>query len=657
VPEAIVLGQKIDVRDDALKRMQRAAMDLIGPALDQHASVAESARLDWEWYEAKPFVETRSRPFQNASNMVYPLIATHCDALQARRFLTLFPNKNVWSASTDNDDMREVAPELVRFWNTEADDNAFDFRTPANDGLLGSTVTGRGVVALQWGRRVRSRFLAGSKVPRAVQLANGIHLFNVPIEQITWQAGRALRESEYVLRTIFMTPADLIRAGTPENRGGGGWTREAISKVLKRRRPSSPAWAESMELSDLRPDGPDAFQPFEVLELNVEWPVLNGYRIANVEEDDFLARPAITVYVERESQEILHAMAYPYPTTTWAFYELSSGGAPNRKRGVAKELEHLQAGISTMLNQAVDAITWSNRILGLTTDEELIGKTFGDGLVLTRAGIDQTRFDLKPQPFIQPNVALIQLMLAAAERKTGMSDPNFGRESRSGGHPAPATSTVALLKQGQITLARTLAFDRLEFSRLAEDGLGLYQAFEAQQNGMRIQRVVGLGDAQKIAQVLFPQEPIAGLLGIDIRAASETDSVDALFQRAVQVDQVITNYYAKVVQGLNVAMQALQAPPPFNQFILKSAFASLQGITESAQRILSAANVDDPEVFIAQLRDAISEGTAGALQAVQQQALLGLAAAQQGTGEGPAVATEANGVPAAQAGAVAPPNR
>jgi len=656
--EAVVIGQKLKLDADALRNMRRALDDLIIPALGQHETTKEQAALDWEWYEAKPFVPTRSRPFQNASNMVYPLIATHADSLQARRFLSLFPTSQVWAPSTKNEALRTQAKELVEFWNNEADDNAFDFRSPSNDALLSSTVCGRGVLALQWGRRVRSRFFEGSKVPRPVQLHNGIHVFNVPLGQICWQPGRSIAESEYVIRSTFMTPGDLIRAATPAGQGGGDWDKEAVAKLFKGGGSQSRAWAETMDLASIRPDGPEAFKPFEIVELNVEWPLMSGYRVAGPTDDQFQARPAITVYFERESMEILHVMAYPYPVSSWAFYELAyrRTGQPGGSRGVAKDLEHLQAGMSTMLNQAVDSISWSNRILGLTGDANLVGQTFGDGLVYTTAGLDQTRFDLKPQPFVQPNVAIIQLLLAAAERKTGMSDPNFGRESRSGGHPAPATSTVALLKQGQIVLARTLSFDRLELSRFAEDGISLYQYFEAAQNGNRIERVIGLGDSEVVRSVLFPEGPVAGGLGINLRTASETDNAEALFQRAVQIDQVLTNYYAKVVQGLNVALQAMQAPPPFNQFILKAAFSSLQGITESAERILSAANVDDPEVFIEQLRGAITEGTVGALQAVQQQAALGLQAAQQGAPAGPPVQTGPGGVPATAPGPATGPN-
>lgn len=656
----VVPGQSIPLDSDGRKSMQRALELFIDPALDQHRDVAANATLDWEHYDAKPFVKERTRPFRGASNMVIPLIATHADSIAARRLLTLFGTGDIWTSKSQNAAWRKKAKEYVNFLNSEADDNAFDLFTPMNDSILGSTVTGSGVLALQWGNRVKHRFAPGSKIPRTVMMHKGIHVLNVPRRQIGWQADRSLRESEYVFRITYMTRGDLIRSAEKIELGGAGWNRDEVAQVLRRAptAESSGIYTAPFDLYDIRADGPEAFRPFEIIELWIEWPMLRGMKIPGPEDDNFSARPAIVVYFEKETRRILHVMAHPYPITHWPFYEFTykRSGDYMGTRGVAKELSDLQHGISARANQAMDSATWANRILGLTNDPDLPGKIFGEGLIHTNMPLDATRFDVRNQPFIQPDMALIQFMLAVAERKTGQSDSNFGRETRSGGHPAPATSTLALLQQGQTVLSRTTAFDRQELSRLGEDILSLYQANEAAANGGRILRIIGAEDAEEVKELLFPETPLAGLLEMDVRAVSESNNAEAEFQRAVQVDQVITNYYSKVVQGLNVAIQATTAPPPFNETILKTAFQTLLGLTESVERILSAANVDDLEVFTDQLRDAIGQPMAAALEQVRLAAQSGLAAATGGA-PSPAVATGPTGVPAAAAGPTPPPDR
>lgn len=649
----VVAGQSLGFDEEQRSRLGRAVEELLQPAYSAHAETARLCKLDWDWYDATPYAPERSRPFKGASNVVYPLIATHADSIQARRFLALFANTEIWAAKTNNEKWRIPSEEYVRFLNHEADDNAFDLSTPMNDSLLGATVTGSGPIAIQYGQRVRHRFLPGSNVPRTVRMHRGIHVLAVPREQIFWQPDRTLRDSEYVVRSTRMSLADLVRAASPVTQGGGGWNREEVARLIEGRpstENSSIGYTAPDDLLGLR-DTP--FASTVVHECWIEWPLLRGMRVPGPGEDDFAARPAIVAYYHRETQRVLHVMAHPYPIQGWPFYDFGYGLNRPTRRGVAKALQHLQASISSSFNQGHDAVTWSNRVLGLTRDKGLMGRIFGDGLVYTDMEISDTNFQVKPQPFIQPNEALIQIALAAAERLTGMSDPNFGRESRSGGHPAPATSTIALLKQGQTVLARTLAFDRQELARIGEDMISFYQAFEAQDNADEsgngyIERVMGAGDAREIRKLMFPAEPLAGLLEMDVRAVSEAQNAAAAFQQAVQVDQVLTNYYGAMLQTINIAIQATAAPPQFATPIMQVAFQAMVGKTESTRRILTAANVDDIETFTEILQNAITGPTLDALKQVQLAASAGLQAAG-GAPQSSPVATGPDGFPAGAA--------
>lgn len=645
----IVPGQPIKFDTEQRRKLALHMEDIIGPAMQQHAAYVRRVNLYWDWYAAKPLAETRSTPFQNSSNIIFPLIKMHAGSIQARRFLSLLPTHDVWASASRNEKWSEISRTVVDFVNHEADDNAFDLRTPMNDVLLEGTVAPHGILALQYGDRVRHRFLPGERRPRTVVMQKGPHLFPVPSTQILWQADRSLATSEYVIRITHMTWGDLMRAVEY-----GGWDREAVRSIRSVDAQDSPAYAAGLSLTDISPHGPERFKPYEIYECWVEFPLMRGTGIPDFDSEEMIAEmPAIVVYVEARTNTVLHVMPHPYPIPGWPFYQFSYNRTTERGRAdcISKDLDHMQRGASTMINQAVDVTTIQNSVMGLTSDPQMVGKRFTPGQLVYTQDLAGTRFDIRPQALIQPNVQLINLLLATAERVTGMSDPAFGREMRTGGHPSPATSTLALLQQGQTRLARTLAFDRQELSRLGEDIAALYQHFEADDQTGRIARILGVGDAARLQEWFFPSDDLGGRTEFDVRALSDSMNPDAEFQKAVQIDQVVTNFYAKMLQGLNVAIQATQAPPPFNNAIMQMTFHSFDAFIASTKRALDAANVDNIEDFLGMLEEAKNappDRIGAALGAAQQAAQLGLAQTTTGP-EGPAVATGAGGVPTASA--------
>lgn len=642
--------------DRAQRRKLAAELgDMIGAAFEQHRKLTRRIELYWEWYDGKPAVEERSTPFPNASNIVYPLIKIHADSIHARRYLTLLPGSDVWAARSRHEQWAPISRQVVDFVNHEADDNAFDLATPLSDALLEGTVCPDGIVALQWGTRVRHRFIPGERHAETVGVPQGPHIFSVPSSQIFWQADRGLANSEYVIRRSYMTWYDLTQAVQH-----GGWDADAVRKIRTAHAEDSDGYRQSLALTDLAPRGPERFKPYEVLECWLHLPLVRGTLKLGAEDTLRLQHPAVVVYYHPDTNSILHVMAHPYPIMGWPFYQFSWKRATERgqARGLAKDLDHLQRATSTMTNQAIDAVTLQNSFTGLTGDPDLIGKRFTPGQLVYTMEPERTNFNMRPTAFIQPNIQNIQLLLTTAERISGMADPAFGVEQRGGGHPQPATSTLALLQQGQTRLARTLSFDRLELSRLGEDIAALYQHYEARTNGQRIRRVLGDRDGERVMDWLFPEDPVAGRIAFDVRALTDSLNPESEFQRAVQVDQVVTNFYAKMLQGINVLMQFQSAgsqgvAPEIVQMGSQLLFHSFQAYIASVTRALEAAGVDDLERFVGMIQEAEDarnpDQLNAALAAARTQAEEGLRATA-GANQGPAVATGPGGAPAASPG-------
>lgn len=625
-------GATIKLAPDQKERLRRGVRNLVSESLHQHELYRQQLKVRWDWFECVPKVATRSEP--RSSNAIFPLIRTHAKARHARRYLSLFPNQNIWASKTKNEAWRQPSKEFTDFLNTEADDNAFDIRTAANEALLGGETVGQDYLGAQWGRRVKHRLVPGrngkSKVI-PIEIHRGPHLYRIPADQIVRQVDRSLRDSEFVCRLSRMTAAELYRCAVPESQGGAGWDVDEIRQL----RPGvmDENFLAKLKLQDFSELHPTLVQPYSIGELWVEWPILSPFSIGETEEET-AQRPPIVVHFCTETFRILHVMAHPYPIRSWPFYEFGM------KPGFAKEGEHLQRIVSVMLNQGVDVVKIASSFIGVTSDPTVRQQPLPlNGWFYVPSGIQNVNFDAKPQAILQPNVLLIQLCLAAAERLSGMSDPAFGRESRMGGHPSPATSHLSLIQQGQTQLQHVLDFDRIELSRLGEDLLAMYQVLGTDLDGYIEQRV-GRSDAAQVRRVLFPEEPLAGAVTLDIRAQNEMLSPQAAFQQAVQLDQVVSNFLARVMQAANVAVQASKGGAPQ---LAALSVRSIQILSKSYERILQAADVDDWEEFMIQVREAKTVPDFQELRNVAGERLQELS----GGGPGPSVPIGGAGIPAA----------
>jgi hypothetical protein len=203
---------------------------------------------------------------------------------------------------------------------------------------------------------------------------------------------------------------------------------------------------------------------------------------------------------------------------------------------------------------------------------------------------------------IAPDMALFAQLNIIGERLSGINDPALGRETRMGGHPAPATSTLSLLQEGKKLDLIGIRSIRQSISKIGEYIATLYQQFET--NPQKIIKAVGEEDGRKVAQWLFSQggAPAVGNLELDLAAISETMNPQAEQQKYLAMFQITGNFYALVTQFLQIAGNP-QAPKAL-------VIAMLQGLTAlqaSYEKILESGDIDDIKSFVLDLEQLIGE--------------------------------------------------
>lgn len=612
-------GDVIVLESPRLKKLGGELSDLLDDREAAWQRRFQDIRTHRDWYDAKPRTERKSWPWPMASNIVVPLIQAHSDSLIARLWGGMHRFKDLWQLTSENERFASLYLNDVQRFMNYAGRNEFDTFWSTWDWISEFVPIGESVLALGWDERREWLYLPGDlrrqgsrARPRHVVTQRGPVWEHVPREQLLSDWGVPISESEMYARQFFLSWTALVQAAQQSN----GYDMEAVQSVKGQVSEQSPAWQARRD-KQLR-EGYDETTlqglPYDVREVGITWPMLTAMGLRDedirVSSAGEVIRPELAdakvphfplvATLHRESRTVLRLIAKPYAIRGWPFLELQYRKRPGAGAlGTAKQLEMLQRAISTMLNQAIDGVTLANTINMKTTDASLkSGVRFSPNEpIYLRGSID----DLQPLQLskgILPDIALINLVNTFAERISGATDPLLGRESRSGGHPSPATNFLGMLEEsGKLMFPAVLQL-RHQLSKAGELTATLYQQFEMNEGG-RIQRIFGEKDAQGIQEFLFPNDlTFAGNTTFDVRALSEVMNPQAKAARALAVDQVTTNYFGFLFQVVPVL-----SDPQVDPLTRKTVLRAIEARTKSVSGFLEASEVDEVEDYLVQLRE------------------------------------------------------
>jgi hypothetical protein len=596
--------------------------DLIGDMEREAAPTLRAMAIWWKWYEAEPRSKTKDFPFKNAANVVVPLIGITCDALASRSLAqATAAAPTYWTARTENEGNVKTARNMARYLNWQADGNCFSIKHVLADQFLETYVTGRSVAALHYRREVKPVFYGRTNGGRVnmkrttMTIARGPLVEHVPREHLLWDVRHRVGDAPVVVRKHEWTWVQLREMAKQDE----AWDQTAIEEI--RKHPGSDGDTEAQRVTEVK-DRLDLRDPMDlelhdVREVWIDWSVLGSSFEVPGEEEWGGEQVPLLAHLHLRTGRILRLVGMPYLLPYKPFVDFKFRGG----RGVAKRLEMLQSIQTTVWNQALDARTRANAVWAITRNARHLKTPLDPSRpILVEDMAELAPFAIPSQT--QQDLPLLVAAQTMAERWMGQSDPLLGRDTRSGGHPAPATSTLALLEQTDIMSAGTDTIIQEELSRLGEAIAILDQQFETQDDN-RLQQILGAEDAQSVSAYLFPDEPIPGNYFFDVAALSRSDNPDAAMRRTLMTAQAYQNYGALCAQGA-MMIDSPQAPPRLKAVWVKL----LEGYGDLLQNFLDASNVDDTEKYLVQL-DQLGIDSRNAFQQFSRQA----AAAAQGAGQ------------------------
>lgn len=588
-------GQEIRVPEVARERLARAIADLLQQAESDHAPYLNKLDVWWEWYDAKPLAQRRTEPWPGASNIVVPLIQTFADAMTARMWGAMHTPRRTWMIDSPNDANRPLAKSLDEFLNLESR-STFDALVPTHDWAFENCVVGSSVLGVFWRKRVGYRW-TGNRKAQPVTITRGPELVHIPRESILWERDRTIQESSFVARQMLYTWPDMLALAEEYK-----WDKEALAacqghegvegvsgKVMDRKR----------ERVDQSPGTSAWHEPHSVWEVWLEPSLASLFSKASDGGDEPLYRkgdPQIPIVVtfHRSAQKILKVQAHPYYFWRWPFLDIYFQKLPGQgaSKGLSKMLEHQQRAITTVVNQAIDARTLRNSIPFFTNSPALRNFRITPGVpIYVEEELERSilPFQFTTEP--SADIALMNFVTSTSERVTGIADVNLGRETRLGGHPAPATNTLVQLQEGAKVLSTKLQLVRQQLGTAAEWMISMYQQFDMGPQG-RLAAKLGVEDAARLAELAVSPESFI----FDAHALSESVNPEGERNAAIAISQVTSNYYGFALRMLSLTQQV--------PGVAKVAMRAIEAMTESYKRILEASDVDEIDRFILQIKQA-----------------------------------------------------
>ena len=589
-------GDPLELTTDQRTALGQAVQELVIDLETENQDMITDKPIHRDWYCATPDVPTRSQPWPGASNLVIPFIRTMADALIARAVLTTFATNKLWTGSSENQFYRDRLDSWFDFLNY-SQRHGFDTFEPIHDLVTEMYIHGHGVIQQVWEDSQRYVVAPGAKRPVKVSLGRGPKLQFWPSEYILYNRENPIGEAEIIACQNNMTWGKLTRTAQL-----GEWDLDGIEGQQGLEGSSAQVRDQRRHQLGLEQTSTNhRLEPHDIREVLLDWPLFQSLsrRFSDIsavsvgEHDSAAITTPIVVYLHRKTGKVLHAIHHPYLLPEWNFYEVRYRNMDSR--GLAKILEHIQRGMTTVFNQAIDAVTWGNSIKAITRANKLLGKPMTPNQWIYTDDLEGFR-ELSGQKNVMPEMATMQLLQAIGERVGGQSDPNFGRETRMGGHPQPATNFLGQQANSQVLNTLPMKSLRKAISKMGEHRTIMLQQFEKNQNGW-ISQVFDQDDAAQIMEVLESDQVVSGQMRFDVHALSELHSPDEEMNRAINTYQLFTQYATNAARFLEV-FENPQAPPKVKELM---AF-SVEGMGKMVTKILEAVGAEDAEEFVFRLQ-------------------------------------------------------
>lgn len=568
-------GARIPLSEADAKKLADLLESELDEALRAHADKEERLAAWDQLYLAQPKQAKKTFPWDGACNVVLPLIGTTVDSIVARIVNTIFSVEPFWTVRPLHRDFRDLAKPTEDFldWSRRVE---FDLYKPVKSWTIEVVKYGWGWLKPRWDIDTRPYFkpLPNGEVAREDITQRRAVVDHVLAQDIVSQAGIAdERCAEWIAHRVRLTDGALR------------W------KVAQKVYPVTDTELE--QILDQKEDAHQARENLEVSEtgsvgrekLNTIYEVWGDLPIGK----DPKPIPVVITF-HRPTRTILRAIYNPH---FYGFRPFLKGTFIEREGrseglGIAQMLSQLQDEMSTIHCQQVDNATLANTRFFLGKRGAIRPNTrIWPGRVLT---VGDPNNDLKAFQLGDTYSSMRALevsVMSFAERRSGVSDPQLGRESSVLGSRATATGTLALIQEGNRRFDLNVRDMRNALSECGKTVLQLNQQFRPKGIAYFVQGEDGLLTE---ATLDLPSEWIERRLGVELTASTATINREVEKQGLIALMQLQQQYGQELLSYAQIVTDP-QMPGGLKEMAMKVSTAR----TELMQRVMHAFDQKDPD--------------------------------------------------------------
>jgi len=551
----------------------------VSEALQAHGGREERLN-DWDrLYRAEPSSRRKSFPWDGSCNVVIPLIATTVDSILARIVNTIFSVDPFWTVRPLHRDFLHLAAPTQDFldWSRRVE---FNLYRPIKRWVNEVVKYGWGWLKPVWEVESRPYFTPAldGKPVRELLTRRGPNVYHVLVQDVITQVGiEDETQAEWLGQRFRLTDGQLWRRHADRifpNRAD-------VEKVLARKEDAS-AVHDALDATRNR----EGMQPVEKLNTLYELHADVALGTDHV--------PVSGVYTwHHETKTILRAIYNPdfYGKRPLIKGEFVSYEGRQEAFGICRMLGDLQEEITTVHQQQVDNATLANtRFFVGKRGQVRPGTKVYPGRFLTVGDPERDIKVLQLGDIYSSMRALEVSILAFAERRSGVTDYQLGRESNVLGSRATATGTLAIIQEGNRRFDLNVRDMRDTLSDLGKMLLQLNQQFRPKGLAYFVQGEDGLLTEQTLD---LPIEYIEHKMGVELTASTATINRDVERQGLMALVQMLT-------QNMQLGQQAAmvvnnpQVPGAVREYTAQS----FEGLTTLMRRVCETFNQKDVDALV-----------------------------------------------------------
>lgn len=521
-------------------------------------------------YEARPSAETRQFPFQNASNLVIPLIAIHTDTLHAQIMAAVFKTDPIVLAKVlgdfgpESDQLKEAFEEYMQYVAIEPEE--LDLYRVYNEGYRECIKYGMVTYKCPWEDKTRDFIIPGGDGSGNIRdfLTKTVYAGPRP-EKLPFSSfyfpimAKRLEDMDIKCHKRVMLQHEL-----EERKFTDVYDRNKTDEVLKMPDRTSPTneQTEKEETLGAKTTGAYGHKEWDVWECYLTWRY----------NDEIFAPKMIVTYHEK-SNKILRCVYDNFDKEWFVGARMAHRDDMYPGYGFAETLWMFQEGASETYNGYRDNQTVANtRVWRVHPDSKLHqGYRIYPSCMLP-ADVGEIE-PLAHGDVSNINLDELRLLLELAERRSGVSPPQQGMGAGTMNKKGvySAMGTMSLIQEGNSRKDLNVSDMRdshVRLMRLIGYQYGIFGP-DARYHKERLELFGKKAPLIKEALSLI----VAKKMGLPCYSSTASINKEVEKQNDVMLSQIMARHYQTIAQLLG-SMQSMMTPPQVKEYFAEVVVAS-----------------------------------------------------------------------------------